>query len=221
MGRAWSPRCGHSSARGASAEGPKQGTLCQLSGLPGLSGYYGGLVRVPFVTLSRALLCQHGVGKWLCLTRTCRVCDLAVLLVASASPKLLQVPSAGHCTPLGVVREAGTAGVSLLPSHRMARGRSICSAQPWRCIPRHSTLPHAAPAAGVLTHTKCSDCPCDFACASARKFRACRTPRQRVSAAPAASSCGFPPILLLSTHCGAFFFFNVLLPREGKREKAE
>lgn len=69
--------------------------------LPELSGHCGGLVRVPFVTLSRALLCQHGVGKWLCLTRTCRVCDLAVLPVASASPKLLRVPPARTALPWG------------------------------------------------------------------------------------------------------------------------
>lgn len=105
-----SPCRGHSSAGAFLPRGRNRG---YFSTLPKLSGCCRGPLRVPFVTLSQALLCQHGVGKWLCLTRTCWVCDLAALVVASASPKQLPrspLPGAALPSPAALAGRRGGAG---------------------------------------------------------------------------------------------------------------
>lgn len=234
-----SPRGGHGRAR-LSWWHRSRGPFAPLAALPRLPGCRRGPLRVPFVTLSRALLCQHGVGKWLCLTRTCRVCDLAGLVVACASPKQQQgspLPGAELPSPPAPWGDggAGHAGAGLAQAQRAEDGRLLLPSQHWpspvssqrlaahpvMCLP-YPTQHSAARIVGVLTHDEFSCCPCDFLgfiCASAGEFRACSTPPRRVSAAPAASSCPSHQSSLLSTHCDADFF--VLLPGEGKRKKAE
>lgn len=187
----------------------------------------------------------RAVGKRFCLTRTWWVGDLAALVPGSASPKQLLwsslsgVSQPGCCVGRPGEPAAGHAGVGPAPlklgraEHRM--GHLLLPSKHWDPAPARHLDPHtatqpphptqssAARAEGVLTPDKFSGCPCDFLgfiCASARKFRARRTPPRHVSAAPAASPvlptnpCSFPHIVVQ-------IFFHVLLPGEGKREKAE
>lgn len=180
--------------------------------------------RVPFVTLSRALLCQHGVGKWLCLTRTCWVCDLAGLAAACASPKQQQsspLPGTALPSPAAPWRWCGESSAE--PAlHAESRRQAAVAAHP--VSSPHLAVPCAVPTmrtVGVLIRAKFSPYPRDilsFICASSGKFRARSPPPHHVSAAPAASSRPSHQSPLLSMHCDADFFF-MFCCLERKREK--
>lgn len=135
--------------------------------------------RVPFVTLSRALLCQHGVGKWLCLTRTCWVCDLAGLAAACASPKQQQsspLPGTALPSPAAPSRWCGESRAHHCQASSACREQKTSSG----CCPPH-VLPTArcALCRAHHAHGGCPD-PCQvqplppdilsFICASRGKF---------------------------------------------------
>lgn len=181
----WAQQCLWLSCRGAEAGD----AFPPFSVLPKLPGCCRGPLQVPFVTLSQALLCQHAVGKWLCLTRTCWVCDLAVLVAASASPKQRPSPPLPGAALPGLAALWGWPGRRVSPAplgpwrlDGQTRGHLLLPGRHCRALvcPRLAVQPETQPpcpvqrlaarAVGVLTHAKVNGCPCDFLsfiCASA------------------------------------------------------